>query len=122
MADKPELSQRQMLDRIPEGKEHLTTEEVMYVFNDCHVQTVYKMNQRGEIRPYRKRARGRSNFYLRADVEAAIRARFMLIPTSSDDNTGGGNGGKNSRVRATGSGARTSKKVKKKKKGTSKAK
>lgn len=82
-AGKEDLTLAQMLKRIPK-KETMTTAEVQFVFNDCHVQTVYKMNGSGELKPYRKRARGRASFYLTADIIAAVKKRFQLIPTSSD--------------------------------------
>ena len=36
------LTKEEMLDRVPD-KPRLSTKEVRHVFNDCHVQTIYKM-------------------------------------------------------------------------------
>jgi len=83
-AGKPDLTLDEMLARVPD-KETMTTAEVQHVFNDAHVQTVYKMNGTGELKPYRKRARGRASFYMTEDVIHAVRERFKLIPSS--DNT-----------------------------------
>lgn len=80
------LTMDEMLARIPEGKEWLSTSEVRHVFNDCHVVTVYKMNGK-ELKPYR-RAASRGNFYHRDNVEQAVRGKFRLIPVSGEGTDG----------------------------------
>jgi len=76
----------EMLNRINEAKDPtwMTTDEVRHVFNDCHVVTVYKMNARKELTPYRRRSTGPSNYYRRDQVESAVRRRFQLVQASSD--------------------------------------
>ena len=75
---RPELTEAEMLARVPRD-ELLTTADIQHVFGDCHVQTVYKMIGRKELRPYKSRNRGRANVYKRAEVIKAIKDRCRLI-------------------------------------------
>ena len=91
---KPKLTQDQMLARIPMGeggelKEELTTEEVQHIWNDAHHQSIYKLNAKGILKPYRSRNSGKANVYKTSEVIEAIHARFNLRPIS-EDTTGSG--------------------------------
>lgn len=83
------LTREQMLARVPKDKEWLSTDEVRHVFNDCHIQTIYKMNARKELTPYRTRQSGRANFYSREEVVGLVEARFLLVPASTGENDDG---------------------------------
>ena len=80
---KRKLTMQEHLDRVP-NREILTTQDVRYIFNNCVAQTIYKMVKRSELISYRTRNRGRSSVYKRKEVLASIRARFQLVPVSSD--------------------------------------
>ncbi len=90
-APKKKLTMDEMLARIPQGKDTLTTEEVQHIWNDCHIQTIYKMNAKDLIQPYRSRDSGKANLYKTDEIVAAIHARFeFLRPISGDNMTGVG--------------------------------
>lgn len=80
------LNKKETLERVPPGTDEtlLTTRQLQHIFNDCHVQTIYKMIGRGELRPYRTRSRGKMNVYKRGEVIAAIHSRFRLMPAEGD--------------------------------------
>lgn len=108
--EKDDLTQDQMLSRIPVDKDVLTTEDIQHIFNNCHKQTVYKMVMRGELKPYRSRNRGSSNIFKTVEVIAAIGARFKLIPAkdsirgeTKDDRNPSGETGKRTKTGAAAS-------------------
>lgn len=83
---KPELSMQEMLRRIPD-RDWLTTKEVQHVFNDCHQVTVYRYVQQGLLTA--KKIWGkRASRYMRSEVVALVRSRFIPPDTDTESSNG----------------------------------
>lgn len=82
--EKPDLTMKEMLDRIPKGKEFLTTKEVQHVMNDCHEVSVYRYVQQGLLTPHRTWGK-KANRYPRKEVAALIKSKFTPRPVSETE-------------------------------------
>lgn len=72
------LTKGEMLDRIPEDVEYLTTKQLQHVCNDCHRGTIYRYVKKGLITPVR--AYGMASMYSVESVRAMIEKMFSPKP------------------------------------------